>query len=296
MTVRQKAFAGFVIVCLIWGSTWAAVRIGLHSIPPVLSAGLRFALASIVLWVFMKWKGYNFPHTRKFWMLIIILCLTAFSLPFGLIYWGQARVDSGISSVLFATFPFWVALLSHFLLSGERLTLRRIAGIAVGFCGVLMILQPVVSENSVNIPGTLAILAGAFLQAIALIAIRKYGQEYNSVVLNLYSMLFSSVLLMGWSMLIENYSHIEIDGAAVFSILYLALFGTVLSFVIYFWMAKHVEVIVLSLSAFITPVVALLTGVLLLNEKIAANAYSGSFLVLLGVLMASGAAVQRVVN
>ena len=296
MTLHRKDFAGFLIVCLIWGTTWSAVRIGLHSIPPVLSAGLRFALASVVLWLFMKWKKYTIPLGWKFWRLITILCLTAFSLPFGLIYWGQARVDSGISSVLFATFPLWVALLSHFLLTGERLTLRRIAGIAAGFCGVLVILKPDVSLSAVNIPGTIAILSGAFLQATALIALRKYGQEYNSVVLNLFSMLFSSVLLIGWSLLIENYSHIIIDDAAIFSILYLALFGTVLSFVIYFWMAQHVEAVVLSLSAFITPVVALFAGVLILKENITINVYAGSLLVLMGVFITSGVSVQRVVN
>ena len=287
MTMHRKALAGFLIVCVIWGSTWTVVRVGLNSMPPVLSAGLRFAIASAVLFFFMRWKKIIVPHERKFWKLTAVLCLTAFSIPFGLIYWGQARVDSGVSSVLFATFPFWVALLSHFFLPGDKLNAWRFAGIAAGFCGILMIVQPDVSGSHINIPGTLTILAGAFLQASALIAVRKYGREYNSVVLNLYSMFFSSILLIGWSLLVENYSHIVINSSGIFSILYLALFGTVLSFVIYFWLAKHVEAVVLSLSAFITPVIALFAGVFILNENITMYVYAGSFLVFAGVLIVS---------
>lgn len=291
MTLRRKAFTAFLIVCIIWGSTWAVVRVGLQSMPPVFSAGLRFAIASTVLWIIIKWKGYTVPRERKFWKLITFLCLTAFSLPFGLIYWGQSRIDSGISSVLFATFPFWVAFLSHFFLPGERLTLFRAAGIASGFFGVFILLQPDIYHSPINIAGTISILGGAFLQAGALIAVRKYGQEYNSVVLNFSSMFFSSILLIGSSLIIENYSRIVFSSAAVFSVLFLSLFGTVISFVLYFWMAKHIEAVVLSLSAFITPIIALVAGVLILGEKIAGNVYAGSFLVLIGVLMASGAAV-----
>jgi drug/metabolite transporter (DMT)-like permease len=293
MTVRRKALSGFLIVCLIWGSTWTVVRVGLLSLPPIFSAGIRFAVAAGVLWFLMKLKGYGVPHERKFWKLTGVLCLTAFALPFGLIYWGQERVDSGISSVLFATFPFWVAILSHLFLPNERLTPLRFAGIMTGFCGILVIVQINSYRTVVDIPGTAAILAGAFLQAIALIAIRKKGESYNSFALNLFPMLFSSILLLGWSMLAEDLTYLKIDGPGVFSVLYLALFGTVLTFVVYFWLAKHVESVVLSLSAFITPLVALLSGVLILHEKISQNIFAGAFLVLAGVLLVNYKFIHR---
>ena len=139
MSLRLKVITGFTVICLLWGSSWAAVKIGLETIPPLLALGFRFTIASIILGIIAAWNRFAIPRTKKFWVLVFLMVTTSFTIPFVLIYWAQLQVDSGLASVLFATYPFWVALVSHFLLPQERITPLRIIGIVIGFLGIVLI-------------------------------------------------------------------------------------------------------------------------------------------------------------
>jgi len=288
VSLRIKGFAGFVLICLLWGSSWAAVKLGLESIPPLLALGMRFVLASTILGLIVLWKHLAVPRTKKFWTLVLILIGTSFTIPFVLIYWGQQRVDSGLSAVLFATYPFWVALVSHFLLPQEKITIVRMIGIVMGFIGVLFIFK---ESFTVEAPGTFygmaAIIAGAIIQAFGLVFLRRLGEEAHPVTLNFCSMSISGVALFAASLLLEDLSALKISMQAIGAVFYLSIFCTVITFVVYFWLVKYIEVVVLSLSAFITPIIAVAVGVILMGETVAQSVYIGSALVLIGVACAS---------
>jgi drug/metabolite transporter (DMT)-like permease len=135
--------------------------------------------------------------------------------------------------------------------------------------------------------GMIALVVGAIIQAFGLISIRRYGEHIHPVTLNLWPMAMSSLPLFAASYAIEEYSKIVYNQQSVGSLLYLALFCTVITFVIYFWLVKHVEAVILSLSAFITPVIAVIIGVLLLREVFTGTMIIGSILVLIGVAVAT---------
>jgi drug/metabolite transporter (DMT)-like permease len=288
MSIRLKVLIGFVVICLIWGSSWAAVKIGLESIPPLLSLGMRFTLASMILGSIIFLKHLPIPADKKFWKLVLILCVSSFTVPFVLIYWAQLTVGSGLASVLFATYPFWVGLISHILLPTERITPLRIIGIVIGFLGVIFIFNNGFSTVSLRtMYGMAAIIAGAIIQAFGLVYLRRMGQNAHPVTLNFFSMSLSAVPLFAASLIYENYSALIFDSQSLGAIVYLSVFCTVLTFVIYFWLVKHVEVVILSLSALITPVVAVVIGVIFMGEIITNAVYIGTVLVLIGVAFAT---------
>jgi drug/metabolite transporter (DMT)-like permease len=288
MSLRLRIYLGFIVICFFWGSSWAAVKLGLESIPIFLSLGIRFFIASIILGLCILIFRLKVSNDRIFWKLVFFLCITSFAIPLALIYRAQVQVNSGLASVLFATFPLWVAILSHFFLPDEKITLQRIVGIALGFLGVVIIFNNGFSEMSnTTILGMAAIIFGAFIQASGLVAIRRFGKEIHPVLLIFWPVLLSSIIMVAVSMATEDYSAVVFDTKAITSIVYLSVFCTVVAFVINFWLIKHVEAVILSLSAFITPVIAVFIGVKIMGEGFTSTIYLGSAIVLIGVVVAN---------
>jgi drug/metabolite transporter (DMT)-like permease len=288
LPLRIKIYSGFFVICFFWGSSWAAVKLGLESVPIFLSLGIRFAIASIILGLFIIVFRLKIPNNGKFWKLVFFLCVTSFAIPLVLIYRAQVQVNSGLASVLFATFPLWVVILSHFFLPDEKITLQRIIGIAFGFIGVVIIFNDGFSEMSnTTILGMVAIIFSAFIQASGLIAVRRFGNEMHPVWLIFWPVLLSSIIMLVVSIATEDYSASIFDSKAIASIIYLALFCTVMAFVINFWLIKHVEAVILSLSAFITPVIAVFIGVNIMGEAFTSTIYLGSAIVLIGIAVAN---------
>jgi len=283
-----KQMAAFIVICLIWGTSWSVVRIGLETVTPILAAGLRFTIASVILAAIMVFRREHLPRERRFWYLIAYLCFSAITAPFALVYWGQQIVPSGVSSILFATFPFWVALLALRLLKTQRLAPMRIVGTVLGFLGIVVVSGAEIAvEGFGKTGGMTAIVLGAFLQASALVAIIRYGKEYSSVSLNILPMAGGAVLLIIMSTLFEDTRSVQFTDRAVIALVYLAAFSTVLTFVLYYWLAKHMNAILLSFTAFITPLVAVFTGWLFLAEELTPAMLIGTAIVLAGIAIAN---------
>jgi drug/metabolite transporter (DMT)-like permease len=288
MSLRVKIYLGYIAICLLWGSSWAAVKLGIESIPPILSLGIRFSIASIILGFVVIVRRLGIPNDKNFWKLVFILCTTSFTIPFVLIYWAQIQVNSGLASVLFATFPLWVAILSHFFLPDERMTPQRVVGMVLGFLGVVVIFNNgFLDVSSTTFLGMITLIIGAIIQSFGLIALRRFGKQINPIVLNFWPMFLSAVILFAVSISTEDYSKVFFDIKTIGSLVYLSIFCTVVTFVIYFWLVKHIEAVILSLSAFITPVIAVFIGVLILGEGFTLTAYIGSSIVLIGVAVAT---------
>jgi drug/metabolite transporter (DMT)-like permease len=279
---------GLVIVCLIWGSTWLAIKEGLASIPPFLAAGVRFIIASILLRLVMAQQGERIPTDRRYWMLILETGLLTYSIPFAFMYWGQRLIPSGLSSVLFATYPFFVAMAARFRVPGERLPLMRVVGILLGFVGVVAIFSGELNvEHGFSAIGMACIVIGAALQAWALVSVRLKGQEIHPGTLTFGGMIIGATVLSTSSLLLEDYSTLLIDQRAIVSTLYLAAFGSVITFITYFWLVKHVNPVLLSLTAFVTPFIAVSLGAVVLDEQLGTRVLLGGLLVLAGVLFAN---------
>jgi len=278
----------YVLLCFIWGSTWLAIKFGLETLTPIYSAGLRFLLASIFIFILMKIRGVRLQMDKISVWLYLIMGFLSFVVPFGLVYWAEQFIPSGMASVLFAVFPFFVAIFSFLFIKGESLDLFKIFGIVIGFSGIVIIFSDSFGGDITQyLIGMFSIVLSATMQAAIIITIKKYGQHLNSLSMNFIPMLIAGISMLVIGLLIEDTSQNSFGLNAVLSIIYLAFFGSVVTFTSYYWLLKKINIVILSLIAFITPIVALILGFLIYNEQLSANDFIGSALVLTGVLGAN---------
>src|SRR5881394_1471916 len=120
---KGKLAAGFVLVSIIWGSTWLVIKVGSGSVPPFFAAAMRFTIASLIIFVIMRVRGEKLPTDNPAMKLYLTLAVLSYSFPFALVYWGELYIPSGLASILFAVYPFVVAIGSHFVLAGERMNI-----------------------------------------------------------------------------------------------------------------------------------------------------------------------------
>jgi len=293
-TTGLKVILVYAMLCFIWGSTWLAIRFGLESLTPVFSAGLRFALASVFIIVLMRIRGVSLQWDRISIKLYLIMGFFSFVIPFGLVYWAEQFVPSGMASVLFAVFPFFVAIFSFIAIPSEKIDVFKIIGIIVGFTGIVIIFSDSFSGNITSyLLGMIAIVLSATMQAGIAVTIKKQGKHLNPLSMNLIPMFIAGVSMIIIGLLIEDHSKIKFDMNAVLSITYLAFFGSVITFTSYYWLLKKINIVILSFIAFITPIIALFLGYLVYDEELSTHHFIGSSFVLLGILFANVSTILK---
>lgn len=285
---NTKVVSIYILLCLIWGTTWVGIKASLESLTPFMSAGIRFFVASLVIFLIMKLKGLKLQTDKLSVKLYLYMGFFSFIIPFGLVYWAQQFVPSGLSAVLFAVYPFFVAIFSYFRIPQEEIGLVKIAGIVIGFTGIVVIFSDSFGESiSDYILGMLAIVLSGIMQANIAVTLKKSGGHLNSLSMNLTPMLLAGFFMTLFSFVMEDVSLNIFDLNAVLSVSYLAVMGSVVTFTSFYWLLKRVNVVILSLIAFITPIVALIAGWIFYNEQLTLRHLTGSGLVLIGLLSAN---------
>jgi len=288
MSERIKIILVFSLICFIWGSTWLAIRVGLETLTPMFSSGLRFLLAGFLILLWMKIKGMRIQTDKISVRLYLIMGVFSFVIPFGLVYWAEQFVPSGLSAVLFAVYPFFIVLFSYLLIPSQTLGFVKTIGIIIGFAGILVIFSDSLGGDVTSyLIGMIGVVVSGMLQACIAVIIKKYGQHLNPLTMNFYPMVIAGISLFLIGVIFEDLSKVDFNYNAVISISYLALFGSIVTFTSYYWLLKRVNVILLSLMTFITPIVALVLGWLAYNEQLKTNHFWGSLLVLTGLLWAN---------
>jgi drug/metabolite transporter (DMT)-like permease len=291
---RFRIWLAFIIISTVWGTTWFAIRIGLQTVPPFLSAGIRCCLAAVVLFSILRIRGGVIPTSHVAWKVYASLGILTIGIPFALIYWGQQYIATGLSSILFGVFPIWVALLSHFLLKHEPLNVYKVASIVLGFVGVVVIFSSdILLADTRGVYGMLAVLVSTFLQAVALIVIKKHGEPVSPMAMNFVGMAMGGAMLLVLSLLVESGLPVVWTWSGVVSLAYLTLVGSVVTFMAYYWLLKRMDAVYLSLSTFINPLVAVLIGSMALGERLSSTAVVGAAFVLVGMLAANGKALYE---
>lgn len=283
-----KIAAAYILICVLWGSTWLVIKIGLQSLTPFFSSGTRFLLASVFVFGMMKIRHTKIQMDKDSIQLYLIMGIFSFVIPFALVYWAQQFVPSGLSSILFAVFPFFVLIFSWLLIPSDKIGPYKLLGILLGFGGIVIIFSENIKiDLSDDFYGMIAILASATLQGLVAVIIKKKGKHLNPLSMNLVPLIIAGTILTIGSFIFENTGRISINSEAVMSVVYLAFFGTLMTFTTYYWLMQRINVVILSLSAFITPIIAVLFGFIFLNEILTMRDYIGSSLVLIGILFAN---------
>lgn len=282
----ELADAGvFALLTVVWGTTWAAIRVSLEGIPPLTGVAVRFALAGAVLFVLARARGVALGRTRIERRLWWINAATTFAGSYSLVYWAEQWVPSGLAAVLFATFPIWVVLLGRVLLPAERVGAARVAAVLLGFAGVAVIF----SEDFSRLGGadvrraSLVMLAAPLLSALGSVCLRRWGSGISPLSLAAVPMLLTGGALGLVAAATEREQPLLWAPAPWLATLYLSLFGSALTFTLYFWLLARRSALFSSLISYTVPVIAVLVGWLFLDEPVTGRVLSGGGLVLLGV-------------
>jgi drug/metabolite transporter (DMT)-like permease len=286
---RGRLIGGFLLLTLIWGTTWAAIRIGLDGVPPFTGVAVRFAIAGTLLLALALALGVPLGrgrHEKALWLANGIL---SFCLSYAIIYWSEQHIPSGLAAVLFATNPLFVAVLAHFLLAGERLAAAAVAGLVLGFAGVAVIYSDDLSllgGPQVRL-AALVLLVSPLVSAVATVAIKRWGRDVHPLSLSAVPMLIASLVMGAVALIVERHRPLVLDGRSVGALLYLAILGSAVTFTVYYWLLARVTATRLALLSYLIPIVAVAVGAALFDEPLRPRLLAGSVLVLAGVVIVS---------
>jgi drug/metabolite transporter (DMT)-like permease len=270
---------------LVWSSTWVVIAVGLEDIAPFFGAGIRFALAGIGLLVVAAATGRSL---RTDVVLSATVGLLPFATTYGLIYWAEQYVTSGLTSVLFGVLPLYVALLSVAFLPQEHLSARLLAGVVVALGGLVLAFGESLELGS-GTRTTLAaaaVVASPFASAIGNVALKRRAHRSDPLVLNGWAMLGGGLVLLAISAPTEDWGATVWSAATLGSIAYLAILGTGFTFVTLTVLLRELPAMTVSFISLIIPFGALALGALVRDETITVAAVGGAALVASGIAVA----------
>ncbi len=280
-----RILAVWLLLCTIWSSTWIFIKLGLADLPPMLFAGLRFVLASAVLLVVNLARRAPWPRTGREWGFIAITGVMTFSLNYGLLFWGEEQITSGLAAVLQATIPAFGLVFAHLYLPAERITLPKAVGVGLGVVGIGVIFADQLQlAGALALWGSLAVVVGACGAAYASVLVKAYGRHLDPGVLAGSQMFFGwlPLVALGWSVEGNPWA-LHWTRQAVFALVYLAVLGSATAFCMYYWLVRRVDVTKTMLISLVTPVAAVLIGWAVLNERLPARTLAGGLCVLAGL-------------
>ena len=279
----------FEALCVIWGSTWLGIKIGLEFVPPFLFAGVRFAAATFVLLLLARLLHAKMPRERGTWFLMGFLGIFQLTIPYALVYWGEQYISSGLAAVISATLTFFVVVFAHFLVD-EKLTHIRAVGIVASFAGLIAIFWGDISSRNIaahaSLLGGIAIVVSTASNAMATVVAKKYATKVAPSFNVLVQCAICSICLLAVSLFVEAGAEVTFNFIAVGTILYLAVFGSAFAFVGYYWLLTQTTATNTSILNFVTPILAVLLGWLVLGEVPDQNMWVGTVLILTGVYLA----------
>jgi|CZKH01.1.fsa_nt_gi drug/metabolite transporter (DMT)-like permease len=286
---RWKILFAFAIIYLVWGSTFLAIRIGVREVPPLLLAGMRFFAAGIVLYAWMRATGTASPSRRE-WASVTSLAALIFLVDYGLVFWAEQRVPSGITAVMLATIPVFTALAEILILRTQRLTLRLGIALLVGLAGVAVLVSRSVTFGDAPIErsGAIALVVGAISWSLASVLSRKLSLPQSKVMSSGAQMLVGGILLMLAAVMFGEFHGFharEVSARAWLALLYLTVAGAIVAFTAYVWLIHHESPTKVGTYAYVNPVIAVLLGYFLAGEALGARTVAGTFLILISVVV-----------
>ncbi len=284
-----KVLLAFSIIYFVWGSTFLAIRIGVREVPPFLLAGIRFLLAGGALYAWMRARGAASPTGRE-WVSASLLAVLIFVLDYGLVFWAEQRVPSGITAVMMATIPVFMALSEIFILGTQRLTVRLGGALLVGIGGVAVLVSHSLSFGEVPIEtaGAVALLVAAVGWSVGSALTRKLPLPASKPVSSAAQMLCGGVFLMLTAGAVGEFRgfHLHaVSRTAWMALAYLVVAGSIIAFTAYVWLIHHESPTKVGTYAYVNPVVAVALGYFCAGETVGPRTLLGMVLILVSVVV-----------
>ncbi len=260
MQFNRAQWIGYSSLCLIWGSTWLAIRVAVHDIPPLEAAALRFLAAGVLLLALALIQKRPWPRGAKQWNAIAVLSLTIMALPYGLLFWAEQHVMSSMTAVLYSAMPLAVSLFTPAMMH-RKVPRQAVYAMVIGFGALLSLFYTQDLNASPRLLiGGVAVLASMTLSSWSVVYAKLRLREVDSVVSTGLQLLFGSVVLLWGTWALEAHRHAVWTRPALLAMAFLTVFGSAAAFVIYYWLLKKSQPYQLSTISLIVPVIAITEG------------------------------------
>ncbi len=283
--MNTKVILNFILVYLIWGSTYLAIKVGVQDFPPLYMAAIRFFIAGILLFGIGKLRRETALQTqdRKIALLSgsLLVCAN------GMVCVAETKLSSGLTAMIIGTIPAWISLIHWKFFGGNRPRLKQAAGILIALCGIAFLAgSDSTDSHPTQIGGVLALLSSVILWSFGTLTQRKSGNLKNIFTFSGTQLGGGCILLALLALTIEGpqaLAHLHASAESLIAFFYLVVFGSVIAFSSYLWLSRNVHPTKVSTYAVINPLVAVWLGWLFANEPITAGTLISSVLIICGI-------------
>jgi drug/metabolite transporter (DMT)-like permease len=279
------AYLAFITVCIIWGTTYLAITVALETVPVLLVAGLRWMAAGVIMSGLMIATGRGLPKPRL-WAPLALLGFLMNIVGNGFVVYAQQFVASGLTAVLIATTPFWSALVERLLPNGERFSPRSLGGLALGFSGIVVLVWPEMTTGGAGgrsfVIGVIAIQLACIGWVIGTSFAKRHELGDNPFRSTALQMVFSGLMLLGAATAHGDWTNLSFTPRTLAAMLYLSVAGSLVAYSAYIYAIQHLPLQLVSLYAYINPMIAVALGTLLLSEPLSARILVAAALVFTG--------------
>ncbi len=285
-----KAYAAWGAVCLFWGTTYLAIRIGVRTLPPALFAGTRFFVAGLVFLAYLKMRGVSLPGRRDL-LHIAIVGILLLVIANGSIVWAEQWVPSGLAALIAATLPFWVSGIEAILPSGNRLNALKTLGIIIGFFGLVILFAPELksSIDQAYLKGVLAILFAPLSWAMGSVYSKYHPIRTAPLMAAALQMVIAGIILIFIGIILQEAPRFDFNLEGLAAMVYLAIFGSIIGYGSFIYALARLPAAKVSMFAYVNPVIAVLLGWLILGEHLDWRVALAAAVILLGVVLVQSA-------
>jgi len=272
----------WLILCLIWGSTWFFIKIGLADLPPITFSAARFGLAVLILAPLIKLFKFAMPKTGAEWRLMALTGFLQFSLNYSAVFWSEQYISSGLAALLQAMITVFGLLLAWIFLPSEKITRGKIIGVLIGIVGVAVIfIDQLRVENWMAFAGCVAIVLGAYAAAQASILVKAKASGLHPASMVFSQMICGLPAIIIYALVREgNPLNLNWSWTAILCVIYLTIFGTITAFWLYYWLLSKIESTKAMMISLVTPLLAVVIGAVFLGETLPPQTFVGGLLIL----------------
>jgi len=280
---NQVDWLVFLALGLMWGSSYLFIKLAVDDFGTFTLVSLRLLVGAALLWVVIRLAHQPLPRGRRMYGHLLVMAIVNITIPFLLITWAEQSVDSSLAAILTSPVPLFAIVLSALFLADEPMRVNGVVGLIVGFIGVIIITSPGLTGGNSSVSGELALLGAAFSYAVGAVYSRRNVRGLPPMIPAVFQVSFAAIIVTVLALVVEHPWTATPDTEAIFSILWLGIFGSGLAYLLVFRLFSHWGATRTTLIAYVIPPVGIVLGVLVLHEPIDARIILGTALVVAGV-------------
>lgn len=296
MKENKKIILAYLAVCFFWGSTYLAIKIGVEDLAPTVLAGTRFLIAGSVMLIYAKIKGLPFPIEKMDYIKNAVVGLFMLLGANGLVVYAETWVDSGVTSLVLATVPIFIAIIEFLILKTIKLEKIGYVGLIFGLFGVYLLTNTNQTIQVINYRGVLILTVATMLWSVGSV-LAKYVKKKDAMIANIgFQMLFGGIGLTVASVITGDINNIHFTMKSIYAVGYLIIFGSIIGFSSYIYLLQKWSATKASTYAYVNPVVAVILGMVILDELLTVSMAVAMLVILFGVYLVQRAKIVKQEN